>query len=138
MFRTLSLLIALTLWSATARAEPLLLRADAAYKRATSGEITLIDIRTPREWRETGVPQGAMTLTMHTSKNVFYERVVAAVGGDKSKPIALICAAGNRSRWASNFLAEKGFSRILNVGEGLFGNGTLPGWLTRGLPVRKP
>tara|TARA_Y100000588_G_scaffold59796_1_gene58739 strand:- start:116 stop:532 length:417 start_codon:yes stop_codon:yes gene_type:complete len=137
MFRSLPLLIALTLWCATARVEPLHLPADATYERATSGEITLIDIRTPREWQETGVPVGAIALTMHTSKNVFYERVVAAVGGDKSKPVALICAAGNRSRWASNFLAEKGFSRISNVGEGLYGNGSLPGWLERGLPVRK-
>ena len=57
---------------------------------------------------------------------------------DKSRPIAVICAAGNRSRWASRFLAEKGFAKVIDVAEGLFGNGRLPGWLARGLPVVRP
>ena len=75
---------------------------------------------------------------MHTSKVVYYRRVLAAVGQDKTKPIAVICAAGNRSRLASNFLTQRGFSRVANVGEGLFGNRKQPGWLARGLPVQKP
>ena len=121
----------------TSAAEPLLLPADSAYRQARAGSITLIDIRRPGEWRQTGVPDGAVALTMHNSKgpNAFYETVLAAVDRDKSRPIALICAAGNRSRWASRFLAGKGFKQIVNVAEGLFGNGKLPGWLARGLPV---
>jgi rhodanese-related sulfurtransferase len=123
--------------SAANGAEPLLLAADAAYQRARSGKLTLIDIRSPSEWRQTGVPKAAIAVTMHDSKGVdaFYANVLAAVDRDKSRLIALICAAGNRSRWAQGFLAEKGFQNIRNVSEGMFGNGKLPGWLARGLPV---
>jgi hypothetical protein len=39
-----------------AGSETFLLPADTAYQRAQSGDITLIDIRTPGEWRETGIP----------------------------------------------------------------------------------
>jgi rhodanese-related sulfurtransferase len=76
---------------------------------------------------------------MHDPNGVdgFYAAVLSAVGKDKNRPIALICAAGNRSRWAQAFLADKGFKNIQNVGEGLFGNSTLPGWLKRGLPTTK-
>ncbi len=123
--------------SGGARAGPGQLHADDAYRRAQSGEITLIDTRSPAEWRQTGLPGGALPVTMHNPDGVdaFLRAVLAATGNDKHKPIALICAAGNRSRWAQKFLAEKGFTNIENVGEGLYGNGVHPGWLRRGLPL---
>jgi rhodanese-related sulfurtransferase len=132
----LVLCIALTL-SGVAHSEPFLLSADTAYLRAQSGGITLIDIRSPAEWHKTGVPSGAIPVTMHDPDGVeaFYAAVLSAVGKDKNSPIALICAAGNRSRWAQAFLAGKGFKNIQNVSEGLFGNNKLPGWLKRGLPT---
>ena len=114
-----------------------LLHADDAYRRVQSGDITLIDIRSPAEWRQTGVPKGALPITMHNPDGVeaFYRAVLAALGNDKQKPVAVICAAGNRSRWARKFLAGKGFSHVEDVGEGLYGNGIDPGWLRRGLPL---
>lgn len=135
---SLALFILLTL-SGVARSEGFLLSADTAYQRAQSGDVTLIDIRSPGEWRETGVPSGAIAVTMHDPEGVdaFYAAVLSAVGKDKTRPIAIICAAGNRSRWAQAFLADKGFKNIQNVGEGLFGNNKLPGWLKRGLPTTK-
>ncbi len=121
----------------TASADPLMITADVAHQRARTGDVTLIDIRSPGEWNQTGVPKGAIAVTMHDDKGVeaFYKKVLAVVGQDKSKPIAVICAAGNRSSWAQKFLASRGFLNIQNVAEGLFGNGLLPGWLARGLPV---
>lgn len=134
----LSLCIALAL-SGIAQSEPFLLSADTAYQRAQTGDITLIDIRSPGEWRETGVPSGAIPVTMHDPGGVdaFYAAVLSAVGKNKNRPIALICAAGNRSRWAQAFLTGKGFKNIQNVGEGLFGSNKSPGWLKPGLPTTK-
>jgi hypothetical protein len=40
------------------------LSAPEAFTKAQAGEITLIDIRTPREWRQTGVAEGALTIDM--------------------------------------------------------------------------
>ncbi len=137
MKRLIVMFFMLAAWCGAAVADPLLLPADLAHRQAKSGEILLIDIRTPQEWRRTGVPDGAIPLTMHTAKDAFYDRVLAAVGRDKTKPVALICAAGNRSRWARDFLARNGFASVANVAEGFFGNGVLPGWLARGLPTVK-
>lgn len=137
MIRKLLLSCIFVALASVANAEPLLITADVAHERAKSGDVTLIDIRSPREWTQTGVPQGAIAVTMHDDEGVdaFYRKVLDAVGQDKTKPIALICAAGNRSRWAQTFLASKGFLKIQNVAEGLFGNGQLPGWIARGLPL---
>ena len=137
MFRLIVLFCLIISWCNGLSAEPLLLPADSAHQQAKSGKIVLIDIRRPKEWQQTGLPDGAIPLTMHTSKDEFYSRVLAAVDRDKSKPIALICAAGNRSRWASDFLNRMGFTNVANVSEGFFGNGILPGWRARGLPVTK-
>ena len=59
-----------------------------------------------------------------------------AVGGDKTRPIALNCAAGVRSARAARILAAYGFKNIQNVSEGMLGRPDAgPGWLKRGLPV---
>lgn len=131
MKHAIVLLVALLVFTAAAKADPQLLAADAAFAQAKSGQIVLLDIRRPAEWRQTGVPSGALPLTMHTEEDSFYRRVLAAVGGDKTKAVALICAAGNRSSWASGFLERKGFTNVRNVAEGFFGNASLPGWRAR-------
>jgi rhodanese-related sulfurtransferase len=113
--------------------------ADEAYRKAASGEITLIDIRTPQEWRESGIPAGALPITMHDPKGpqAFYRNVLAALDNDKKRPVALICARGYRSDWAQAFLARAGLTNVLDVSEGMFGRDGRPGWLKRGLPVER-
>ena len=65
----------------------------------------------------------------------FVEAVKAALGGDLKRPIAVICATGNRSTLAQRLLARAGFTRVLNIKEGMLGGANGPGWLPRGLPV---
>ena len=102
-----------------------------------AGEITLIDVRSPAEWRQTGIAEGGKPVTIHNPGGAeeFARAVLAAVGGDRNRPIALICASGNRSTRASGLLAASGFTAIFNVGEGMLGRGDQPGWIARGLPV---
>ena len=61
---------------------------------------------------------------------------LTAVGGDKSKPVALICASGTRSNRAHRFLESQGFTNLYDVREGMMGRGDAPGWLKRGLPTQ--
>ena len=49
--------------------------------------------------------------------------------------IALICATGGRSTYLVDFLASKGVSGIVNVPEGMLGNGRQPGWVGHRLPL---
>ena len=108
-----------------------------AYDQLQAGGLTVIDIRRPDEWRETGIPQGGYAITMHDpeGQEAFMANVLAALDGDRTAPIGLICAAGVRSTWASSYLARNGFTNVYNIREGMLGRGRQPGWISQGLPV---
>lgn len=107
--------------------------ADEAHKQAVSGDILLVDIRTPREWRATGVGHGARPLDMR--REDFVQALTQLTDGNQSAPIALICARGVRSARLSNQLTEAGFTNIIDVPEGMLGSAAGPGWVRAGLPV---
>ncbi len=129
----------LALASFAAAGEGGVIAADAAAERAAAGEILVIDVRSPGEWRQTGVAKGARRVTIHDPGGLagFVEAVKAAVAGDLTRPIAVICAIGNRSTLAQRLLAKAGFTRVLNIKEGMLGGPNGPGWLPRGLPVER-
>lgn len=96
--------------------------------------LVLIDIRTPSEWMRTGIAKGAVTLTAAGPE--FAEHVLDLLGGDKSRPVGLVCASGNRSAFVQRFLQSNGFTGVVNVVEGMTGGpGAGPGWILRGLPT---
>lgn len=107
-----------------------------AHAKAVTGEITLVDIRYPKEWRKTGVPQSGHAITMHQEKREFLAKLEKVLGGDKSKPVAVICGAGGRSTPLQNSLKRAGYSNVYNVASGLFGSKHGTGWLAAKLPVR--
>lgn len=104
-----------------------------AYDQALNGDITLVDIRTPREWRATGVPQGGHLIDMR--REDFTDALQAVVGTDKNAPVALICARGVRSARMTLRLNEAGFTNIIDVPEGMLGSKAGPGWIKTELPV---
>ncbi len=129
----------LALASLAAAGEGGVIAADEAARRAAAGDILVIDVRSPGEWRQTGVPKGARRVTIHDPGGLpgFAEAVKVALGGDLKRPIAVICAAGSRSTIAQRFLAKAGFTQVLNIKEGMLGGPYGPGWLPRGLPVER-
>ncbi len=109
-----------------------------ALDGARSGVLTLVDVRSPHEWRKTGLPEGAEAVTIHGPEGLtgFVAAIRARLGEPRDQPIALICASGVRSTAASRALRAAGYTRVLNVREGLFGNkADGPGWLPSGLPT---
>ena len=128
------LAVALFLASLAARAEPDL-TAPEAYAAAGEGKVRLIDIRTPQEWRQTGVAPGAGRVDFYRGPEILLNSILQMVGGDKNAPIALICRTGNRTSHAQKFLQAQGFTRVYNVKEGMAGSAAGPGWLKRALPV---
>lgn len=111
------------------------LSAPEANERAMSGAITLIDIRRPDEWAASGSAAGALRLDLR--RDDFLEALALAVEGDRTAPIALICARGVRSARLGNRLRDAGFTRIIDVPEGMLGSAAGPGWIARGLPVTR-
>ena len=117
--------------------KPQILSATEAHRKAEAGEVLLVDIRTPEEWRETGVATSAHTITMHQNGQAFLKELLAAASGDPNRPIALICRTGNRSSQLQSALQRAGFTNIIDVSEGMAGSQAGRGWLKLGLPVRK-
>ncbi len=109
------------------------LDAPTAYEKAKAGEIILVDIRTPPEWAETGVGEGALAINMRDP--AFVKALVVLRQRNPEKPIALICRTGNRSGYVVKTLATQGFPGLVDVSEGMAGSKAGPGWLKRGLPT---
>lgn len=105
-----------------------------AHQAAKAGKLVLIDIRTPEEWADTGVPEGAIRLDMTGS--AFEVRLAALKLDHPGKPIALICRTGNRSSEMQRKLAARGWKELIDVRGGLLGNPKDKGWLAEGLPVK--
>jgi len=114
-----------------------LIAADQAMRLAMSGEIVVVDVRSPQEWQQTGVPAGARLVTIHQPDGLigFIDAMGDTLGEDRDRPIALICARGNRSSVASSALAQAGYTQVYNIREGMLGSPDGPGWLARGLPT---
>jgi len=130
----LILFMVLILATAAAHATPDM-TAEQALAATKAGKVRVIDIRTPQEWRRTGVIPGAGRVDYYRGPQNLLQSVTQMVGGDKNTPIALICHTGVRTTHAQKFLQSQGFTAVYNVKEGMAGSASGPGWLRRGLPV---
>ncbi|MDA1071874.1 MAG: rhodanese-like domain-containing protein [Proteobacteria bacterium] len=138
----LVLALAVVLSGAPARtqeAEPEHVTASRAWDLAEQGGLVIVDVRTQGEWRQTGVAPGAARISLYSNWAVpnddFVATVLQALGGDRDRPVALICATGGRSSYAANLLRREGFSHVADIGEGMVGSDAGIGWLSRALPI---
>ena len=90
----------------------------------TNGDCpVVVDVREPWEYRQGHVP-GAILMPL----GQIASRVAEL---DPERPVAVICASGNRSQSAAALFGQKGFKTIYNV---LGGTG---GWMYGGLPISR-
>jgi rhodanese-related sulfurtransferase len=95
-----------------------------AYDRLNGNDDALIvDVRQPEEWAETGVPVGAVLMSLADVETR------AASELPKDKEIFVICRSGNRSRTASETLIGLGYEKVVNV------DGGMTAWIQAGLPT---
>ncbi|MGY6631968.1 MAG: rhodanese-like domain-containing protein [Wenzhouxiangella sp.] len=102
-----------------------------------AGQAVLVDIRQPEEWRETGMAQGAVGISMlHPDGGPgFLRDLNVAVEDQSDATIILICRTGNRTGQVLRALREWGFSEVYHVPEGMIGSRFGPGWIPGGLPI---
>ncbi|WP_296824552.1 rhodanese-like domain-containing protein [Sulfurovum sp.] len=84
--------------------------------------IKIIDIRTPGEWRETGIVKGAYPIMFFNEQgkfNVqkFLEELNKVV--KKDEPFALICRTGSRTTEVSKFLSSQLGYKVINLKGGM-------------------
>ncbi len=80
-----------------------------------SKDITIIDIRTEAEWRQTGIVAGAKTITFfdengNYDEKKFLQQLDRVV--DRNEEFAIICRSGARTRVVAQLLAQKGYKVI--------------------------
>lgn len=80
---------------------------DLGKKRKTEKRLTILDVRTQREWSE-GHIEGAL----HIHGGTLQDRVNEI---PKDKPVAVICGSGYRASIASSFLKREGCEDVTNV-----------------------
>ncbi len=85
-------------------------------------KLKIIDIRTEGEWKETGIVQGAYTITFFDERgnydiDGFLAQLNAVV--KKDEKFALICRTGSRTGMVSNFLGNKLNYNVVNLKGGM-------------------
>jgi rhodanese-related sulfurtransferase len=95
---------------------------EPASKALIEKQIPIVDIRTPGEWKETGLLKGSIPIMFFDEKggyNVdrFMQELNAKV--DTTKPFALICRTGSRTGMLAPFLAETFGYTVYNLRGGI-------------------
>ena len=85
-------------------------------------EIPVIDIRTPGEWRQTGIVKGAYTIMFFDDRggyNVDKFLIELNKVVNKDEPFALICRTGSRTAMISDFLDKDLGYKVINLTGGM-------------------
>lgn len=96
---------------------------NVALQRLLERGVPVIDIRTPEEWRETGIIEGSHLLTFFDAQGRYDFRAwlsELATIASRDEPLALICHSGGRSALVSQFLdTQLGYERVYDVSRGI-------------------
>ena len=98
------------------------LKHEWATEKFLQKNIKVIDIRTPAEWRETGIVKGSSTIMFFDEQGNYnvpeflkaLDKVVK-----KDEQFALICRVGSRTGMVSDFLANKMGYKVINLKGGI-------------------
>jgi len=100
--------------------------AELKQEWATQGflkkNIKVIDIRTPAEWRETGIVKGSYTIMFFDEQgNYDVPKFLKALDGvvKKDEQFALICRVGSRTGMVSEFLSKDMGYKVINLKGGI-------------------
>lgn len=96
---------------------------NAELARLAAAGVPIIDIRTPSEWKESGIVPGSRLITLFDENG----RADAATWLEKvrqvakpEQPVIVICRSGNRTKAASALLSQQaGYAKVYNVKDGL-------------------
>ncbi len=99
------------------------------------GNALIVDVRTPEEWKQTGIIPGSVPLQFFDKDgNALTQTWLAKfdqLRKSSDQPVVLVCRSGHRSGLVGNFLTKKlGLKHINHLSTGL------QSWLKAGKPVK--
>lgn len=85
-------------------------------------KIPIVDIRTVGEWKESGIIKGAIPIQFFNERGqydipAFLKALNASV--DTSKPFALICHTGSRTKMVAQFLSDELKYNVIDIEGGM-------------------
>ncbi|MRI58343.1 MAG: rhodanese-like domain-containing protein [Epsilonproteobacteria bacterium] len=94
-------------------------------KKVQQEGAVLIDIRTPMEWRQTGVVPGSKLLTFFDDYGNYdidaFMKEFQKLVPTKETPFVLICRTGSRTATVGNFLANQaGYTNAMHLAGGVY------------------
>jgi rhodanese-related sulfurtransferase len=129
------IVIALLLMSIGALADFKTISVDELIEMQKKG-VEVIDIRTPAEWKQTGIIKGAHKMMFFTPNggadvaNWFFE--LGHFIKDKKEPFIIYCAHANRTKRLAEGLVQMGFENVYELQGGIEN-----GWIKAGKPTQK-
>jgi rhodanese-related sulfurtransferase len=121
-------------WSTALWAQALVSLSSEEMQKLERQGALVVDIRTPEEWKSTGVIPGSKTLTFYDREGHFdlpgFSQTLSRMIPDAKTPVVLVCRSGHRSGEAGKLLAAEWPDRkILHLGKGI------SEWIREGKPV---
>lgn len=96
---------------------------DHLIRTGNGSRPTVVDVREPWEFASGHIPEATL---------IPLGQLAQRVGElDSDRPVAVVCASGNRSQSAAALLGQKGFQKIYNLVGGMYG------WQQAGLEVSR-
>ncbi|WP_373034721.1 rhodanese-like domain-containing protein [Sulfurimonas sp.] len=87
-------------------------------QKILSSNIPIVDIRTPPEWKETGIVKGAVTIMFFDETGGYdVQKFLNELNNkvDTKKPFALICRTGSRTIIVADFLSKQLGYDVINL-----------------------
>ncbi len=87
-----------------------------------SKNIPIVDVRTPGEWRETGLLKGAIPIMFFNTKGKYDAKkflIQLNKKVDTTKPFALICHTGSRTSIIAPWLSKEFKYNVINLKGGM-------------------
>ena len=91
-------------------------------QKTLDSHIPIVDIRTPAEWKETGILKGAIPIMFFNERGAYnVQKFLDTLNKkvDTKKPFAIICRTGSRTRMLSSFLSKDIGYDIINLTGGM-------------------
>ncbi len=119
IFIILTLLLSSTLYAKFINLNP------TQVQKKIDQEVLLIDIRTPEEWRETGIVPTSKKMMFFSPDGTYdvqgWLNKLSTLVKDKNTPIVLICRTGSRTKILGDFLSKQvKFTNVFHLEHGIY------------------
>ena len=91
-------------------------------EKLLNSKIPIVDIRTPGEWKQTGIVKGSIPIMFFDERGQYnVEAFLMELNRqvDTKKQFALICRTGSRTKVVSSFLSQKLGYNVINLQYGI-------------------